>query len=220
MAVDFLEKTLPVITSPEIGFVFSGIDTGEIKDNIINTTKWKLISGVYPSKMYIHDALFTNHCPVSPGAAIFRIADLRANLVLNLSSPELPEFNSHGAGPDLLLYLLTATRYQKIGYISESLTFFRAHPGSLSIQFPEKLRSYYFQSKIWFAKNYCKRAKLDALLIRGWLKEIGARKFKSFYAYSEGRDIEPKSLLSTMYRIVNAGLLTATIGEFSIFYFN
>lgn len=212
MTYDYLEKTLPVFNSAVIGFVFSSVNTGTTKEDIKYSSGWQAASGVYSSEIYISDALFTNRCPVSPGAAIFRMADLRKNLLVNLNSMELYEFNSFGAGPDLLLYLLAATEYPKIGFIVEALTFFRMHRDSLSMQFPVELRPYYFQSKIWYARNYCKRSKLDALLLRGWLKELREIRPKSFYKYSARHGAMQTSWLAATYRVVRAGLVSAVFG--------
>lgn len=212
MTNDFLERTLPLFNSMDIGFVFSSVNTGTTKDDIRHFSSWQVTTGIYSSEIYIRDALFKNCCPVSPGAAIFRMTDLRENLLVNLNSHELADFNSFGAGPDLLLYLLTATRHPKIGFIAEPMTFFRMHANSLSIQFPAKLRPYYFQSKIWFARNYCKRSELDALLLRGWLKEMLASGPKSFYMYSAKLGVVPTSWVAATYRVLSAGLMTAVVG--------
>ena len=85
-------------------------------------------------------------------------------------SPTLQNFSAHGAGIDLLIYLLTAHQYLYIAHINEPLVFFGESYNSITMTSKANfLRSCYFQSQIWFADNYlfCKETAL--LVIRAWL---------------------------------------------------
>lgn len=72
--------------------------------------------------------------PVSPGAVLFRAADLCAALKLEIRSATPRGYDRHGAGPDVLLALDTARRYPRITCLDVPLVFFRSHPGSLSVR--------------------------------------------------------------------------------------
>ena len=92
------------------------------------------------------------------------------NILKEIPSPTLQNFSTHGAGIDLLIYLLTAHQYLYIAHINEPLVFFCESYNSITMTSKANfLRSCYFQSQIWFADNYlfCKETAL--LVIRAWL---------------------------------------------------
>lgn len=174
----FLEKMLPFLEDEQVGFVFSSVNVGKAVPASPEKVEylWKKYSGKYPSQEFIMDALFgsTGALPVSPGAALFRIPDLHKNLRLEIPSPTLKDFPNHGAGPDLLLYLLTAATYPLVVYVSESLVLFRVHESSITIQHNREktnyLASHYLQAKIWFAHSYFSNNRcLQRLLARTWI---------------------------------------------------
>jgi hypothetical protein len=109
---------------------------------------------------------------LSPGNALFRLADLKRNLMLEIPSPSITDFPRHGAGPDLLLYLLTAKQYPRVAHVSEPLCFFRYHADSITISSD---RWYLFrrqqQARIWFATTYESDDISAALLASMWLAE-------------------------------------------------
>jgi glycosyltransferase involved in cell wall biosynthesis len=71
--------------------------------------------------------------PLSPGAGLFRRADLLQSLRTHLEGVADYDFSATGSGVDWLAYLLTARRYPRVAFEPEPLAFFRAHPGSLTI---------------------------------------------------------------------------------------
>lgn len=71
--------------------------------------------------------------PVSPGAILIRTKDLLANLYTNIPTATPRPFNEHGAGPDVLISLLTSESYKYVVHIPTPLVYFRAHDGSFSI---------------------------------------------------------------------------------------
>jgi hypothetical protein len=71
--------------------------------------------------------------PLSPGAGLFRRADLLQSLRTHLDGVADYDFSATGSGVDWLAYLLTARRYPRVAFEPEPLAFFRAHPGSLTI---------------------------------------------------------------------------------------
>ena len=155
MAPDYLEKTLPFLQDSDVGFVFSSTEIGSTPGEGKVTCRWKPESGKYPSKTFIESSLFSGDVPVSPGAALFRMEDLRNNLKLEISSPSFDDFLDHGAGPDLLLYLLTAQNYDRVAYIADSISFFRLHEGSITIGSKGTyIWDRYLQAKIWFGTQW------------------------------------------------------------------
>jgi glycosyltransferase involved in cell wall biosynthesis len=116
MLPSFLEKTVPFLDNPEVGLVTSAADVSGHIEYV-----WQ--AGIVPSRRYLWDSMFNGRLPVSPGAALLRMRDLRKNL---------HDFGSHGIGPDLLLMMLTASSYPRAAHVPEPLVFFRDHVDSLS----------------------------------------------------------------------------------------
>ncbi len=172
MAPDFLAKTIPFLEHDNIGFVFSAaiMSTvpfqGDIKCQFTRRT------GIFDSSLFISMALFNGDLPVSPGGALFRLRDLEKNLLLDIPSPTITDFTRHGGGPDLLIYLLTALQYQKIAYVYEPLSHFRAHDGSITIGMEYcHLAQCYRQARLWFAEQYLNDKWLKKLYVNEWKRE-------------------------------------------------
>lgn len=173
MAPDYLEKTLPFLQDLEVGFVFSSTEIGLVPGEGTVACRWKRKSGKYPSESFIESSLFSGDVPVSPCAALFRMSDLRQNLKLDIPSPSFDDFQDHGAGPDLLLYLLTAQNYIQVAYVSDPIVFFRAHEGSITVSSRGTyIWDCYLQSKIWFGSQWNGRGRsvFQLFLACEWLK--------------------------------------------------
>lgn len=127
-------------------------------------------TGKYPTSGFIKSSLFfLNDVPLSPGCAIFRTSDLEKNLMVKIPSPTITDFLSHGAGPDLLLYLLTAEAYEYFAFIDEPLSFFRSHEGSITISDKSGyLFRCYIQARIWFAENHYSPEQLKDFYTNIW----------------------------------------------------
>lgn len=197
MAPDFLERTLPFLDDPEVGFVFTSIDMGPEPDRPAFTYWWHRSDGTYPSADFIADALSGIGVPVSPGAGLFRMDDLRKNLVLEIPSPTHADFASHGAGPDVLLYLLTARGHPRVGYVAAPLTFFRTHAGSITMQDKaERIWSHHFQAKVWFAGLVGEDGTwLDRCLAHGWWRRVRRqRRLLSTRAFSAAYVTPPRRI--------------------------
>jgi predicted O-linked N-acetylglucosamine transferase (SPINDLY family) len=96
-------------------------------------------------------------------------------------------------GTDILLYLLTCTRYPRVAHVPESLAFFRAHSGSVTTstlsQKPDLWTFCYQQVKIWFAQNYRDPSTLQALLAAEWVRDFHKQK-----QWSSFRDVAARYL--------------------------
>lgn len=155
IAPDFLEKTIGFFNRHDVGFVFTGTEiffeqnTKKLPSYFIGKT------GVYDSDQYIRGALFDGDYPASPGCALFRLDELKRNLLVDIPNKIGEDFSMHGIGPDLLFYLLTAHQYSKFAFVNEPLSFFRAHNNSISIQSSGgKLALYRDIVKAFFVENY------------------------------------------------------------------
>lgn len=172
IAPQFLEKTLPVIQNKEVGLAFTAACVGEIPWQGQLFFRLQDRSGLIASHEFINTFLFGGRTvPMSPGCALFRLADLKRNLMLDIPSPSIKDFPNHGAGPDVLCYLLAAKDYASVGFVNEQLSFFRAHPGSLTVA--DKANYFtqcYDQAKMWFASTYLDEITRQRYFVKYWLR--------------------------------------------------
>lgn len=157
IGLEFLEKTVPYLENEDVGFVFTGteifIDGTDKKSShyFIGET------GIYESEKYINGVLFDGSCPVSPGCALFRLKDLKKNLLVDIPNKVNSDFAMHAIGNDLLIFLLTAHQYKQFAFVNEKLAFFRAHEESITIQSNDgKLPLHYNLASAYFIENYRK----------------------------------------------------------------
>ncbi len=172
MAPDYLTKTIPFLKQDDVGFIFSSAVVGAIPFEGDVRYQFTGQTGIFDSNRFISMSLFNGDLPVSPGGALFRLRDLQHNLLIDMPSPTIKDFPRHGAGPDLLIYLLTAARYPLIAYIHEPLSYFRAHEGSITVS-KEKycLNQCYRQARLWFAEQYLSKEWLKRLYVYEWKRE-------------------------------------------------
>ena len=174
---DFLEKTLPLIANPQVGLVFTAAEIGSEPGEGAIHYKVGDNPGTMPSQEFIHYSMFRQGqlVPNSPAAALFRLADIRQNVLMYIPSPAMHDYHEHGMGVDLIQYLITAHKYPLVAYVPEALAFFRSHEDSETtasiLKRPEKWMFGYQQAKIWFASRYNYPILLQCLLTQEWVRE-------------------------------------------------
>jgi glycosyltransferase involved in cell wall biosynthesis len=168
----YLEKTLESMRE-DVGFVFSSAVIGPTPSGGSERYQWFPDSRLADSNEFIRAALTGRSVPVSPGAALFRLEDLREGIVDQVPSPTITDFQDHGAGIDLLIYLLTAKKYPLVGYVRSPLCFFRSHPGSITMSSRvEWLRRRYLQACVWFAIAHLSPREAVSMMSKAWLFEM------------------------------------------------
>lgn len=172
MTEDFLEKTVPCLTDDsEIGFVITAVNLGATPSTARLVAVFADKSGKYPMHDFIEATLYGGQVAPSPGNALFRMSDLRKNLMLEIPSPTIKSFLELGAGPDLLLYLLVTKSYRSFAFVKEPLCFFRSHKGSITASTQSlELGRYYTQATIWFAEQYLDEQELKKYFVYSWYR--------------------------------------------------
>lgn len=156
MHPEYLSKTLHYLELDSVGFVYSsaGIFLTDTGNSICHSFK-QFESGIYETRQYIEAALLNQDVPYSPGCALFRTSDIRANLLLNVQNRVGSNFSSHAIGNDLLLFLLTAHAYPKFAVVNETLSYFRMHNGSITTSASVgKVPLHYDMAKGFFIENH------------------------------------------------------------------
>jgi hypothetical protein len=162
---EYLAMSLPFMEPEEVGAVFSAVELGTEVGGGEAWYTWTREAGIVPSGEFVHDSLFSGNVPYSPGAFLFRLADIRRFLVAFPSYRVGERYTSQGMGPDLGLCMLTACAYPYIAHLPKPLGFFRKHSGS----FTELSRA---QTRLW-NYNRVRKSILDQMgdrkLTRRWL---------------------------------------------------
>lgn len=174
----YLERTVPFLFDDRIGFVFAAGIIGETVGSGILTHVWPRVPDVVSSRRFVVEKAYginSPYLPVSPVAALFRTNDLRANLRTKLVHSDLTSLEEHGAGPDLLLYLLTASHYSHVAHLDDVLTFFRKHPGSITTERGSRdLNLYYQAATIDALKEHWPLRYVRRYIAATWLQELKA----------------------------------------------
>ena len=151
----FLDKTVPYFADQHVGFVYTRVEVfGEEFKTVelynIGETK------TYRTKEYIEQMITGDgNYPVSPGCALFRMQDLRNNLMTDIPNKVNADLSQLAIGNDLLLFLLTASQYDKFEYVNETLSYFRAHEESITISSKDgQIPIFYALAKAFFVERY------------------------------------------------------------------
>ena len=189
----FLEKTVNILEqNQDIGFVFSpAIIFGDIsKEKTYYTIANK--SGIYSTKSFIDGILFDKDYPNSPACGLFRLEDLKKNLLLKIPNNFDSDASMHAIGNDLLIYLLTAKDYKKFAYINEPLAMFRAHNDSITISTKKtKMVLNYDIAKTYFVDNF-----IDDIRV---IKKFNAILWLHDKIFKTNRDIEKFYFKNNVY---------------------
>lgn len=179
---NYLKSTIPLLTK-DVGFVFSGVTIGSSPELSATAYLWRKKTGHYPSIEFIHSHFRGENVPVSPGCGIFRTEDARKNLLSVIPNPEKTDCSGHGAGPDVLMYLLTATQYPKVGFCAESLAFFRSHPGSFTVSgMGGAVKRGYLAALAWFGESRVPGV-FAAYARAMWINEMVSRRRPISFSY-------------------------------------
>lgn len=155
IAPEYIERTLPFLQNDEVGFVHS---------NVIISTDPKIFYAenirndcytTYSTAEYIEGILLGKPYPLSPGCALFRLKDLRDSLIIDIPNKIAADFKMLAIGNDLLIFLLTAIKYDKVILVQDSLVFFRVHNESITVGSEDaKVVLHYDIAKAYFVENF------------------------------------------------------------------
>lgn len=147
---DFLEKTIPLLGDKDTAFVFTAaVEFDDATGREICTRYRVGPTGKYPASQFIRESLLFGDFPYSPGCALFRMADLRTGLEIDIPNRLGADFSMLAIGNDLLLFLNAAARYSEFAFVNEPLSRFRHHSGSITVNSGNR-QIYYSAAKAHF----------------------------------------------------------------------
>jgi glycosyltransferase involved in cell wall biosynthesis len=223
---DCVAQMLQPFDNLEVGLVFCAARIGESKEKSVIAYSVKSDS-LIAQKKYL-SLLLHNQAPVSPGAAMLRTIDLIRNLHTNFPTATPRPFDRHGAGPDVMIMLLTVISYSKVMCISTPLVFFRAHAGSFSISntnnevsmgYTSAIAYYLRKNESWYCwVNYLMRSWLSNVSNqRRWINPITFLRSNeghgSFFEVFVGMAIMPFLVAGKFMRLIQARRLAKRINR-------
>lgn len=200
-----IKEMLPFFENPEVGFVFSpaliGTTQQEARVDYLSPRNQLLDRAAYLERLVDDDV------PLSPGAILIRRKDLSSNLVLDIPSATSRPYQNNGAGPDILISLLTSRDYRYVAALSRPLVFFREHESSFSIRDENHSVRYGYASAIgYFLQSSGHRKLWLKYLGKNWLTAMALeRKWISPGRYARAH--EGSGSIAEVVRIVFWGLI-------------
>ena len=128
---DCLAEMVPKLEDPDVALVYSSARIGKSKEQA--GIAYSLGEPARLSSIRFLNMVLWGEAPVSPGAILIRTKDLLANLHTDFPTATSRPFDKHGAGPDVMISLLTAGNYRYIGHAPRALVYFRAHAESFTV---------------------------------------------------------------------------------------
>lgn len=105
---------------------------------------------------YLFQMIISNksNLSVSPGNALFRTKDLSQSIITEIDNSWGGVFSKYGAGNDLLILCLIASKYSKVRFTSSAIAYFREHINSISGNKTRELRKYYEYARVVFVRDH------------------------------------------------------------------
>ena len=166
-----LSEMVPKLDDPEVALVYCAARIGKSRDESIIAYSQADSSRV--SSHQFLNLVLSGKAPVSPGAVLIRTHDLLKNLHTQFPTSTPRHFEKNGAGPDVMILLLTAHNYPYVANICMPLVYFRAHSGSFTIENSNNdvIKGYRSAIAFFLIKNYGRRPWLN-YLAHGWFQQM------------------------------------------------
>lgn len=127
-----LLEMVPKLDSSDVAFVYCAARIGKSREDA--TIAYSIEDSSMLSSSQFLNLVLKGRAPVSPGAVLIRTNDLLKNLHFQFPTSTSREFEKNGAGPDVMIMLLTAKNYPYVINISTPLVYFRTHSESFSVE--------------------------------------------------------------------------------------
>lgn len=127
-----LAEMVPKLNDSGVAFVYCAVRAGETWAEA--NLDYAIGASARLSSTCFLNLVLRGEAPVSPGAILIRTNDLLNNLHTQFPTSTPRPFDKNGAGPDVMIALLTADNYACVEYISMPLVYFRAHAGSFTVE--------------------------------------------------------------------------------------
>jgi glycosyltransferase involved in cell wall biosynthesis len=166
-----LTEMVPKLDDSEVALVYCAARIGKSREESV--IAYSQVDSSRLSATQFLNLVLEGKAPVSPGAVLIRTPDLLKNLHTTFPTSTPRNFEENGAGPDVMIMLLTSQNYPYVANIGKPLVYFRAHSGSFSIQnSSNEIVKGYRSAIAYFLINYdCKKYWLGYLAYC-WLLQL------------------------------------------------
>ena len=152
---DSVGRCVQVLKDKSIAFVLTGVLIK--KNECSKLVTWSKKNQSISSQNYIDNVLHYSYASGTPGNAMFRAKDIESSLFVNIKEHENFKLECRGAGNDIFMMLFIASKYTRIGTISDPLATFGTPDDSISMSFSEEdldnYRFCYNLAKLSFLKS-------------------------------------------------------------------
>lgn len=170
-----LQEMARVLASPKIGLVYCAAYIGLSKEDSL--ISYRAPTDTTLAQPEFLERLLNHAAPLSPGAILIRTEDLKRNLHQNFPTAVPRPFSEHGAGPDVMISLLTAKSYPYVASIKNPLVFFRAHTDSFTISNSNnRVTEGYISAIAYYLKNNENKLTWLKYISNAWLNQIRQHK--------------------------------------------
>lgn len=202
-----LSEMVPKLDDPEVALVYCAARIGKSRDE--SSIAYSQADSSRLSSSQFLNLVLSGKAPVSPCAVLIRTDDLLKNLHSQFPTSTHRHFEKNGAGPDVMILLLTSHNYPYVANISMPLVYFRAHAGSFSIENSNNDVTKGYRSAIAFflIRNHGRQRWID-YVAKSWLGQMKFdrrwRNPRSYLIEHEGSGSlsEVLTMLSCSLRIV------------------
>ncbi len=132
LEVSCLSEMVPKLDDPDVALVYCAARIGKSRDDSV--VAYSQVDSSRLSSAEFLNLVLAGKAPVSPGAVLIRTSDLLKNLHTTFPTSTPRQFEKNGAGPDVMIMLLTSQKYLYVANIQRPFVYFRAHAGSFSIE--------------------------------------------------------------------------------------
>lgn len=188
MSPSFISLSMELFRQePNLAFVFSEVEVGASPDSVNGVMYNSLpCTGIFQTADFVRGVYLGQSLPFSPGCAIFEAERLRASLV---ESNDLFANNylKNGAGPDVLMFLMSCVGVDRFGFIGKPLSFFREHQSSITTSSKGlEIKKAYAKALIWYLWKYFGKQKA----ITYWMYMVKKMKLYLIWNHKEMRDFK------------------------------
>lgn len=166
-----LSEMVLKLDDPTIALVYCAVRIGETREK--TTLVYSIAESSRIDTSQFITLVLRDEAPVSPGAILIRTNDLLNSLHAHFPTSTPRPFDKHGAGPDVMISLLTAENYPYVAAVSTPLVYFRAHAGSFSIQNSSNqiIKGYTSAIAYYLIKKHGRQPWLN-YLAHAWLRQM------------------------------------------------
>ena len=127
-----LTEMVPKLNDSDVALVYCAARIGKSREESV--IAYSQADSIRLSSTQFLNRVLSGNAPVSPGAVLIRTFDLIKNLHTTFPTSTPRQFDKNGAGPDVMILLLTSYNYLYVANIGTPLVYFRAHAGSFSTE--------------------------------------------------------------------------------------